>query len=52
MLAINPPTAELLLSEFVDLKSGDWVVQNAANSSVGRWVIAFATVGLMRLQPR
>jgi NADPH:quinone reductase-like Zn-dependent oxidoreductase len=42
MLAINPPTAALLLSEFVDLKSGDWVVQNAANSGVGRWVIAFA----------
>jgi NADPH:quinone reductase-like Zn-dependent oxidoreductase len=24
------------------LKSGDWVVQNAANSGVGRWVIAVA----------
>jgi NADPH:quinone reductase-like Zn-dependent oxidoreductase len=42
MLAINPPTAALLLSEYVDLKSGEWVVQNAANSGVGRWVIAFA----------
>src|SRR3979409_1920540 len=42
MLGINPPTAALLLSEYVDLKSGDWVVQNAANSGVGRWVIAFA----------
>jgi NADPH:quinone reductase-like Zn-dependent oxidoreductase len=42
MLAINPPTAALLLSEFVDLKPGEWVVQNSANSSVGRWVIAFA----------
>ncbi|HKM99761.1 MAG TPA: zinc-dependent alcohol dehydrogenase family protein [Candidatus Binataceae bacterium] len=42
MLAINPPTAALLLSEYVDLKPGEWVVQNAANSSVGRWVIAFA----------
>ena len=42
MLGINPPTASLLLSEFVDLKSGDWVVQNAANSGVGRWVIALA----------
>jgi NADPH:quinone reductase-like Zn-dependent oxidoreductase len=42
MLGINPPTASLLLSEFVDLKPGDWVVQNAANSGVGRWVIAFA----------
>src|SRR6202521_1342275 len=42
MLAINPPTAVLLLSEYVDLKPGEWVVQNAANSGVGRWVIAFA----------
>jgi NADPH:quinone reductase-like Zn-dependent oxidoreductase len=42
MLAINPPTAALLLSEYVTLKPGEWVVQNAANSGVGRWVIAFA----------
>src|SRR5260370_18884840 len=42
MLATNPPTAALLLSEYVDLKPGEWVVQNAANSGVGRWVIAFA----------
>jgi NADPH:quinone reductase-like Zn-dependent oxidoreductase len=42
MLAINPPTAALLLSEYVELKPGDWVVQNSANSAVGRWVIAFA----------
>ena len=42
MLAINPPTAALLLSEYVDLKPGEWVVQNAANSGVGRWVSAFA----------
>jgi NADPH:quinone reductase-like Zn-dependent oxidoreductase len=36
MLGINPPTAALLLSEYVDLKPGEWVVQNAANSGVGR----------------
>jgi NADPH:quinone reductase-like Zn-dependent oxidoreductase len=42
MLTINPPTAALLLSEYVNLKAGDWVVQNSANSGVGRWVIAFA----------
>src|SRR6202050_1858618 len=42
MLAINPPTAALLLSEDVKLKPGEWVVQNSANSGVGRWVIAFA----------
>ena len=42
MLAINPPTAALLLTEYVNLKPGEWVVQNSANSGVGRWVIAFA----------
>jgi NADPH:quinone reductase-like Zn-dependent oxidoreductase len=42
MLTINPPTAALLLSEYVNLNPGEWVVQNAANSGVGRWVIAFA----------
>src|ERR1700757_2302955 len=56
MLGINPPTAALLLSEYIDLKPGEWVVQNAANSGVGRWVIAFAktrglkTVNIVRRQ--
>jgi NADPH:quinone reductase-like Zn-dependent oxidoreductase len=54
MLRINPPTAALLLSEYIALKRGDWIVQNAANSGVGRAVIAFArergirTVNLVR----
>jgi len=39
---INPPTAWLLLREFVDLKKGDWVIQNAANSAVGECVIQLA----------
>ena len=42
MLSINPPAAALLLEEFVSLSPGDWIVQNAANSGVGRAVIAFA----------
>jgi NADPH:quinone reductase-like Zn-dependent oxidoreductase len=42
MLSINPPAAALLLEEFVTLEPGDWIVQNAANSGVGRAVIAFA----------
>jgi NADPH:quinone reductase-like Zn-dependent oxidoreductase len=42
MLNINPPAAALLLEEFVSLEPGDWIVQNAANSGVGRAVIAFA----------
>jgi NADPH:quinone reductase-like Zn-dependent oxidoreductase len=42
MLGSNPPTAALILSEYVQLKKGDWVVQNAANSGVGRSLIAIA----------
>src|SRR5260221_1231213 len=42
MLSINPPAAALLLEEFVSLKPSDWIVQNAANSGVGRAVIVFA----------
>ncbi len=42
MVRINPPTAVLLLSDIVDLKPGDWVVQNVANSAVGRLVITLA----------
>ena len=54
MLSINPPTAALLLSEYVSLRPGDWVLQNAGNSGVGRSVIALArhrglrTVSLVR----
>jgi NADPH:quinone reductase-like Zn-dependent oxidoreductase len=42
MLGSNPPTAGLILSNYADLKPGDWVVQNAANSGVGRSLIALA----------
>ena len=44
MLMVNPPTARLLLTEFVDLKSGDWVIQNAANSAVGGYLLQLAKV--------
>ena len=42
MLGINPATAYLLVTEYVQLKPGEWLLQNAANSSVGRAVIAIA----------
>ena len=42
MITVNPPTASLMLSEFVDLQEGDWVIQNAANSGVGSYVIDLA----------
>ncbi|KAK2463717.1 hypothetical protein APHAL10511_004468 [Amanita phalloides] len=41
-LMINPPTAYNLLHEFIHLESGDWVVQNGANSAVGQAVIQIA----------
>jgi NADPH:quinone reductase-like Zn-dependent oxidoreductase len=50
----NPPSAALMLSEYVDLKPGDWIVQNAGNSGIGRSVIAIAkrrgirTISLVR----
>jgi len=42
MLGINPPTAYLMLTDFVTLASGSWVIQNSANSSVGRALIPIA----------
>ncbi|MET8412587.1 zinc-dependent alcohol dehydrogenase family protein [Streptomyces sp. NPDC005195] len=42
MLGINPATAYLLLTEIVPVQAGEWVVQNAANSGVGRSVMAVA----------
>jgi trans-2-enoyl-CoA reductase len=52
--SVNPPTAWCLLHEFAQLNPGDWVVQNAANSGVGRAVIQIAhalglrTINLVR----
>jgi len=54
MLMANPPTAWLLLKSVVDLRPGDWVIQNAANSAVGQYVMQLAhvyglkTVNVMR----
>ncbi|OLS25880.1 MAG: Quinone oxidoreductase 1 [Candidatus Heimdallarchaeota archaeon LC_3] len=42
MSSVNPPSAYFMLTKFVSLNKGDWVIQNAANSAVGRYVIAFA----------
>jgi trans-2-enoyl-CoA reductase len=42
MMTINPPTAALLLSEFVSLEPGGWVIQNAANSAVGLYLVQLA----------
>lgn len=42
MLKINPMTAWRLLHDYVQLKQGDWLIQNAANSAAGRAVIQIA----------
>jgi NADPH:quinone reductase-like Zn-dependent oxidoreductase len=42
MLGINPATAWLLLTEYVTLQPGDWVIHNSANSGVGRALIGIA----------
>lgn len=42
LLKVNPATAYLLLNQFVELQSGDWIIQNAPLSSVGSCVIQLA----------
>src|SRR6202049_2142464 len=42
MLGINPPTAYLMLTGFVNLPSRSWVIQNSANSGVGRALVPIA----------
>jgi mitochondrial enoyl-[acyl-carrier protein] reductase / trans-2-enoyl-CoA reductase len=42
MLRINPATALLLLEDHIALKPGDWVIQDVANSAVGRHLIVLA----------
>ena len=54
MLKVNPATAWRLLTGFTKLPRGSWVIQNAANSGVGRCVIPLAkslgvrTINLVR----
>ena len=42
MLKVNPVTAWRMLHDFVSLRPGDWLIQNAANSAAGRCVIQIA----------
>jgi len=48
MLTVNPATAALLLSEFVTLQPGDWVIQNVANSGVGGYLVQLARLHGLR----
>lgn len=42
MVKANPTTAEAMLTGYVPLEAGDYVIQNAANSAVGRAAIKLA----------
>ena len=42
MLKANPATALMILREYVSIGAGDWIIQNAANSAVGRHIIRLA----------
>jgi len=56
-VAINPTTAYRLLHDFVPLKEGDVIIQNAANGAVGQAVIQIAkhkgikTINIIRQRP-
>ncbi len=54
MLKVNPLTAWCMLTQFLPLEKGAWIIQNAANSGVGTCVIQIAkllglrTINLVR----
>ena len=54
MLKVNPITAWRMIHDFVSLRKGDWLIQNAANSGAGQCVIqiarelGFKTVNVVR----
>ena len=54
MLKVNPATAYLMLNNYVKVKQGDFIIQNASNSSVGNYVVQLAklynikTINLVR----
>ena len=54
MLAVNPATAQQMLTRYIHLSPGEWVLQNAGNSAVGHCVVWLArrlglrTVSLVR----
>ena len=54
MLKVNPATAYLMLNNYVKVKQGDFIIQNASNSGVGNYVIQLAklyninTINLVR----
>lgn len=43
-ISVNPCTAHQMLTQFVDLKKGDWFIQNGGNSGVGRAAIQLGRI--------
>ncbi|KAF9269850.1 trans-2-enoyl-CoA reductase [Marasmius fiardii PR-910] len=43
-MTVNPTTAYNMLDSFVELSKDDWVIQNGANSAVGKLVIQIAKI--------
>lgn len=48
LLPINPPTAYLILEDYAKLDEGEWIIQNAANSNCGRYLIELAKLRGLR----
>ena len=42
LMLVNGMTSICLLEDFADLQEGDWILQNGANSSCGRYLIVLA----------
>jgi NADPH:quinone reductase-like Zn-dependent oxidoreductase len=42
MLKVNPPTAWMMMTKYVALERGEWLLQTAANSGVGHCVVQLA----------
>ena len=42
LLSTNPIITMMMLQDFVKLEPGEWLIQNAANSAIGRLVIQLA----------
>ncbi|ODQ82979.1 hypothetical protein BABINDRAFT_179021 [Babjeviella inositovora NRRL Y-12698] len=43
-IGVNPLTAYQLLTQFVDLQKGNWVLQNGGNSAVGKLITQMARI--------
>ncbi len=48
MLKVNPPTAHLMMTKYVELKPGEWLIQDAANSGVGHCLVQLAKAAGIR----